>query len=103
MKKEPEQKLLEPEWKQRFRKMVEDAARSALPRYARRFAGLLASTLMSGAHDHSPEATDNVLMWQRVSADGEGRVKSLWLFCRDRCGSSLPINRDFFCFFAALL
>ncbi len=28
MKKEPEQKLLEPEWEQRFRKMVEDAARS---------------------------------------------------------------------------
>ena len=30
-------------------------------------------------------------------------MKSLQLFRQDRCGSSLPINRYFFCFFAASL
>jgi hypothetical protein len=33
---------------------------------------------------------------------GEGRVKSLRALGQDRCGSCLPINRYFFCFFAAL-
>ena len=34
---------------------------------------------------------------------GEGRSKSLQLFRQDRCGSLLPINGDFFCFFCSLL